>query len=115
VAGNGLTYSSGVLAVGGTTDRITVSADAIDIASTYIGQNTITTLGTVTTGTWNGTAVGPGYGGTGIASYNNYDLLVGNSVSGLAKLAMGSAGKFLQVNSAGDALIYADIDGGTYS
>lgn len=115
VAGNGLTYTSGVLAVVGTADRITVSADAIDIASTYIGQNTITTLGTVTTGTWNATAIGPGYGGTGIASYNNYDLLVGNSVSGLAKLAMGSAGKFLQVNSAGDALIYADIDGGTYS
>lgn len=115
VAGDGLTYSTGILAVGGTTNRITVTADAVDIASTYVGQNSITTLGTITTGTWNGTAIGTGYGGTGFNSYNNYDILVGNSVTGLAKLALGSAGKFLQVNTAGDALIYADIDGGTYS
>ena len=115
VAGNGLTFNSGVIAVGGTADRITVSADAIDIAATYVGQNTITTLGTITTGTWNGAAVGTAYGGTGKTSYNAFDLLVGNVATGLATLAIGSAGKFLQVNGAGNELIYADIDGGTYS
>lgn len=115
VAGNGLTYNSGVVAVGGTTDRISVSADAIDISATYIGQSSITTLGTVSTGTWNGTAIGTVYGGTGKTSYNAFDLLVGNISTGLATLALGAAGKFLQVSSAGDALIYADIDGGTYS
>jgi len=115
VAGNGLTYSSGVLAVGGTTDRITVSADAIDISANYIGQSTITTVGTITNGTWNGGVIGPAYGGTGKASYNGFDLLVGNAATGLATLAIGAAGKFLQVNGTGDALVYADIDGGTYS
>lgn len=114
VAGNGLTYTTGVLAVGGTADRITVSADSVDIAATYVGQNTITTLGTVTTGTWNGSAVGSAYGGTGKTSYNSFDLLVGNVSTGLATLALGSAGKFLQVNAAGNELIYSDIDGGTY-
>ena len=63
-AGNGLTGggASGdvTLAVGGTTNRISVSADAIDIDSNYIGQNTITTLGTITTGEWNGTAIANG-------------------------------------------------------
>lgn len=37
----------------------------VDIAATYVGQTSITTLGTVTTGTWNGSLVGVQYGGTG--------------------------------------------------
>jgi hypothetical protein len=115
VAGDGLTYTSGVIAVGGTANRISVSADAIDISATYVGQSSITTLGTVSTGTWNGTAIGTVYGGTGKTSYNAFDLLVGNISTGLATLALGAAGKFLQVNSAGSELIYADIDGGEYS
>lgn len=115
VAGDGLTYNSGVLSVGGTANRITVSADSVDIASTYIGQNTITTVGTISSGTWEGTKVAANYGGTGITSYNSFDLLVGDGVTnGLTLLAMGTAGKFLQVNGAGDGLVYADIDGGTY-
>jgi hypothetical protein len=37
----------------------------ITIAPTYTGQASITTLGTVTTGTWNATPIGIAYGGTG--------------------------------------------------
>jgi hypothetical protein len=66
VAGAGLTYSSGVLNVVGTADRITVNADSIDIASTYVGQSTITTIGTIGTGVWQGTIVAGQYGGTGV-------------------------------------------------
>lgn len=61
VAGNGLTYTSGVLDIVGTANRISVSADAIDIASTYIGQTSITTLGTITTGTWTGDVIADAY------------------------------------------------------
>lgn len=114
VAGNGLTYTNGVVDVVGTANRITVTADAIDIAATYVGQNTITTVGTVTTGTWSANVVATNYGGTGYSSYASYDLLVGTAQGGLNKLAMGNAGKFLQVNTAGDALVYADFDGGTF-
>lgn len=64
-AGAGLTKSGNTLDVGGTADRITVNTDSIDIAATYAGQNTITTVGTIGTGTWQGTAVGVAYGGTG--------------------------------------------------
>ena len=67
-AGDGLTKDGNTLNVGGVADRITVSADTVDIASTYAGQSTITTLGTVSTGTWNGTAVGVAYGGTGAST-----------------------------------------------
>jgi hypothetical protein len=68
IAGNGLTKTGNTLDVGGTADRITVTADAVDIASTYVGQTSITTLGTVGTGTWQGTTVAIEYGGTGATS-----------------------------------------------
>lgn len=78
LAGNGLTYASGVLAVGGTANRITVAADTVDIASTYVGQTSITTLGTVTTGTWNATTISPTYGGTGVNNGTKTITLGGN-------------------------------------
>ena len=65
LAGDGLTKSGNTLNVVGTSNRITVAADSVDIASTYVGQNTITTLGTITTGTWNGTDIAVADGGTG--------------------------------------------------
>jgi len=64
-AGNGLTKTGNTLDVGGTTNRITVAADSVDIAATYVGQTSITTLGTVTAGTWTGTTIAVANGGTG--------------------------------------------------
>jgi hypothetical protein len=66
ISGNGLTGGGNLttnrtLAVGGTTDRISVSADAVDIASTYVGQSSITTLGTIGTGTWQGSSISTTY------------------------------------------------------
>lgn len=112
-AGSGLTFSSGVLNIGGTADRITVNNDSIDIASTYAGQNTITTLGTIASGTWQGTTIGTIYGGTGNTSYSIGDLLVGASANALNKLSIGTTGKVLQSN--GTTLVYGDVDGGTYA
>ncbi|CAB5222355.1 hypothetical protein UFOVP361_155 [uncultured Caudovirales phage] len=63
-AGDGLTKTGNTINAVGTADRITVNADSIDIASTYAGQSTITTLGTVTTGTWSATAIAVAKGGT---------------------------------------------------
>ena len=45
----------------GTADKITVSADALTIAATYVGQTSVTTLGTIATGVWNGTKVASAY------------------------------------------------------
>ena len=83
IAGAGLTGGgdSGAVTLnaGGTADRISISADAIDIASTYVGQSSITTLGTVTTGTWQGTAVANAYLGTGINATKLADGTVTNT------------------------------------
>ena len=77
-AGAGLTKTGNTLDVGGTTDRITVAADSIDIAATYAGQNTITTVGTIGTGTWQGSVISGQYGGTGINNSGKTITLGGN-------------------------------------
>jgi hypothetical protein len=77
-AGDGLTKSGNTINAVGTANRITVAADAIDIASTYVGQSSITTLGTIATGTWQGTIIGPTYGGTGVNNGSSTLTLAGN-------------------------------------
>jgi hypothetical protein len=83
-AGNGLTKTGSTLDVVGTSDRITVNADSIDIASTYAGQNTIVTVGTITSGTWNGTTIAVANGGTGgtdaATARTNLGLVIGTNV-----------------------------------
>jgi hypothetical protein len=78
VAGDGLSITDGVLSVGGTADRITINSNTVDIASTYVGQTSITTLGTINTGVWQGTIVDPIYGGTGVNNGSNTLTLGGN-------------------------------------
>lgn len=113
VAGDGLTFNTGVINAVGTANRISVSADAIDIASTYAGQTSITTLGTVTTGTWSADTIATTKGGTGLTTYATGDILYANGTNSLAKLTIGANGKVLQVNGSG-VPVWADIDGGTY-
>lgn len=113
VAGTGLTLTSGVLNVIGTTNRITANADSIDIASTYVGQSSITTLGTISTGTWSGTTIATNKGGTGLTSYTLGDLLYSSATNTLSALPAGTSGQVLQMNGGGTPT-WGDIDGGTY-
>ena len=97
-AGAGLTKTGNTLDIGGTTNRIIVNTDSIDIASTYVGQSSITTLGTIATGTWNATAVGAIYGGTGLTSYATGDLIFASGANTLSKRAIGTTGQVLAVS-----------------
>lgn len=76
---------SGVSSVSGTANRITSTGGAtpvIDISGSYVGQSSITTLGTIGTGVWQGTAVAVGFGGTGLGSTpTNGQLLIGNGTN----------------------------------
>lgn len=82
IAGNGLTKTGNTIDAVGTTDRITVNADSIDIASTYAGQSSITTLGTITTGTWNGTDIAVADGGTGASDASTARTNLGATTAG---------------------------------
>ena len=78
VAGDGLTKSGNTINAVGTANRISISADAIDISTAYVGLATITTLGTIGTGTWQGSVIGATYGGTGVNNGSNTLTLAGN-------------------------------------
>ena len=64
-AGDGLSQDGNTINVNVVANRTEITGDAVDIASTYVGQESITTLGTITTGVWNGTDVAVADGGTG--------------------------------------------------
>lgn len=115
-AGNGLTKTGNTIDVVGTADKITVSANAITIANSYVGQSSITTLGTVSTGTWNATTIGTAYGGTGLTSIAKGSVLVANSADTLSALdGGGSNDGVLFYTSSSDTLSFAtSIDGGTF-
>lgn len=73
VAGDGLDKTGSTLsvnidtrAVGTATTEIT--SDEVRVASTWAGHTALTTLGTVTTGTWEATDVGVSHGGTGAST-----------------------------------------------
>ena len=77
-AGDGLSQNGNTINVNVTADRTVITSDAIDIASTYAGQSSITTLGTINAGTWNGTVIAGQYGGTGVANTGKTVTLGGN-------------------------------------
>ena len=115
-AGAGLTKTGNTIDVVGTADKITVSANALTIASTYVGQSSITTLGTITTGVWNGTAIAATSGGTGLSSIAKGSVLVANSANTLSALdGGGSNDGLLLYTASSDTLSFAtSIDGGTF-
>ena len=111
-AGAALTKSGNTLNVAVDDTTIEVSSDELQIKTTYPGQTSITTLGTIATGTWQGTVIDEVYGGTGQSSYTTGDILHASGSNTLAKLSIGASGKILQSN--GSNITYGDIDGGTY-
>ena len=115
-AGAGLTKTGNTIDAVGTADKITVSANAITIASTYVGQTSITTLGTIATGTWNGTEIGVTSGGTGLTSIAKGSVLVANSANTLSALdGGGSNNGVLFYTASSDTLSFvSSIDGGTF-
>jgi hypothetical protein len=85
-AGDGLTKTANTLNVVGTADRITANGDSVDIASTYAGQSSIVTVGTITTGVWNGTDIAIADGGTGA------------STAAAARTNLGATTKYTEAN-----------------
>jgi hypothetical protein len=86
-AGDGLSKTGNTLDVNvdsraAGTKTTAIVSDEVRIDASWTGQNTLTTLGTVTTGTWNANIIGLTYGGTGVdntAISQNYALLGPNT------------------------------------
>lgn len=85
-----------VTSVSGTANRITSSGGstpAIDISASYVGQSSITTLGTIVTGAWNADVIPGQYGGTGVNNSGKTITLGGNLItSGASALTLTTSG-----------------------
>lgn len=107
---NSLLYSSSANVIAGlaTLDNgvlITNASGTPSISTTLPSavQSSITGVGTVTSGTWNGSVVGVEYGGTGTSSLTAYRLLASGTgtTSAISTLAFGEIGQYLKSNGSG--------------
>lgn len=79
--------------------------DALDatteatIESAIDSLTNLTTVGTISTGTWNGSVIAEAYGGTNQSSYTTGDILYASGANTLSKLAAGSNGEVLTLAS----------------
>lgn len=92
--------------------KTSLSLNAVEntALSTWAGSSSITTLGTVATGTWNATAIGLTKGGTGFTSYAAGDLIYASATNTLAKLAAGTNNHVLTLS--GGLPVWAAPSGG---
>jgi hypothetical protein len=109
VSGNAGTVTNGVYTTGSYSDPAWITSLAASkvglgnventALSTWAGSSNITTLGTIGTGTWNGTTIGTTYGGTGLTSYTTGDIVYASATNTLSKLAAGTDGYLLTLAS----------------
>jgi hypothetical protein len=78
--------------------------------------SSLTSVGTITSGTWNGSTIGVANGGTGQTSYTNGQLLIGNSTGNTLSKATLTAGSNVTItNGAGSIEISAADTNTTYT
>lgn len=121
VASNGLVAKVGennvtARTLTGTASRMAVSNGdgvggnpTVDIDAAYVGQASITTVGTIGTGTWAGTAVAADHGGTGLTSFVIGDLVYANTATTLAKLPDVATGNALLSGGIGAAPAWGKV------
>lgn len=97
---------SGSVANPTTTPAITLSLGALTGATSYNGLVVTANTGTITTGVWNGTAVGVANGGTGVATFASNGVLYGNGTTSVLVTAQGIANSILTANAG--APIFSD-------
>lgn len=116
-AGNGLQKVGNTLNVIGTANRIAVGA-AVDIDPNYAGQASITTLGTIATGTWNASTIAVARGGTGAVSLTGY--VIGNGTGAftasatIPNTAITGLGTMSTQNANAVAITGGTVDGVTF-
>jgi hypothetical protein len=86
--------------------------DATSLGTGITGSS-LTSVGTIGTGTWQGTAVGTAYGGTGQTTYANGQLLIGKTDGTLAKATLTASTGVTITNGDGSITISATGSGGT--
>jgi len=81
----------------GTTEAINSSG-----LVTVTNQSNIAGVGTITSGTWQGTDVGVAHGGTGVSTLTANGVLIGNGTSNVTAVDMSTKGKLLVGDGSGN-------------
>ena len=81
--------------------------------STWTGSTNIASVGTITAGTWTGTAIADDNGGTGLTTYATGDILYASGANTLAKLTAGSNTHVLTLT--GGVPVWAAGGGGAHT
>jgi len=79
----------------------------------YTGSTQVTTLGTITTGTWNATPVTVPYGGTGDTTLTAHGVLLGEGTGSVVVTAAGTSNYLLTSNGASSDPTYQQLNLGT--
>jgi len=99
---NGLTFNNGGSGEASGASFSGLSAKTISYntigASPLAGSSSLTTLGTITSGTWSGTTISVANGGTGSTSLTSNNVLLGNGIGALQSVAPGTSGNVLTSN-----------------
>ena len=67
-------------------------------AAPTVGSNSINSLGTITSGTWNGTTIAVANGGTGVTTLTSNGVLIGNGTSAITTVVPSTNGNVLTSN-----------------
>lgn len=135
------TADGGGITLKGTTDKTLIWVDATDawtssehldiansksyfingsnvLSSTALGSgittSSLTTVGTISGGTWQGSVVGVVYGGTGQSSYVDGELLIGNSSNNSLSKATLTAGSGVSITN-GNGTITINASGANFT
>ncbi len=102
---------SGSVATATTTPAITLNLGALTGVTSFNGLVVTANTGVVTTGAWNGSTILSTYGGTGLSSYTQGDLLYYDTGTALSKLAKNtSASRYLSNTGTSNNPAWAQVD-----
>jgi len=88
----GFTTNTSISAAAGSLSGATLAAG--------VTASSLTSVGTIATGVWSGTAILPAKGGTGLTTLTAHGVMIGEGTSNVAVTSAGSAGQVLTSNGA---------------
>lgn len=98
----------------GATSIVATTNSTLTTLSGLTTASSLASVGTITTGTWNGTTIAVNHGGTGQTSLTAHDVLVGNGTSGITQISPSTAGFVLTSNgTSADPTFQAPATSGT--
>ncbi len=85
----------------GADTNVTLPASGTLVNNAVTTLSSLVSIGTITTGTWNATAVTVPYGGTGLATITDHGVLLGSGTGAITPTAAGTSGQPLLSGGAG--------------